>query len=115
MTTETECLFCKMVRGEINPQRVYEDEHLLAFHDINPQAPVHILLIPKQHIATLNDLQNKDLAGRLLTQVGTIATQENIAEDGYRTVINCNQNSGQEVFHLHLHILGGRRLNWPPG
>jgi histidine triad (HIT) family protein len=76
---------------------------------------VHILLIPKQHIATLNDLQNKELAGRLLIQVGAIAAQENLAEDGYRTVINCNQNSGQEVFHLHLHILGGRRLNWPPG
>lgn len=111
------CLFCKMVAGEIKPEVVYETEQILAFRDIRPQAPVHILVIPKQHIATLDDLpeQSPLLAGELLQTAGRVARQEGLADRGYRTVINCKSDAGQEVHHLHLHVLGGRRLNWPPG
>ena len=111
----TTCLFCKMVAGDIKPDVVYEDEHVLAFRDINPQAPVHILIIPKIHIATLNDLADTALAGHLLQTAASLAKQEGLAEDGYRTVINCNKNGGQEVYHLHLHVLGDRPMRWPPG
>jgi histidine triad (HIT) family protein len=110
-----DCLFCKMAAGEIKPDVVYEDDELLAFRDINPRAPVHILIIPKTHIATLNDLDDAPLAGKLLLTAAQIAKQKGLAEDGYRTVINCNDHGGQEVFHLHLHLLGGRQLAWPPG
>ncbi len=117
MTTKniTSCLFCKMVAGEIKPDVVFEDDNILAFRDINPQAPVHILIIPKQHIATLNDLNSPELAGQLLLATTQLAKHEGLAEEGYRTVINCNKNSGQEVYHLHLHLLGGRQMTWPPG
>ena len=111
----TDCLFCKMVAGEIQPDIVYEDEQVLAFRDINPKAPTHILVIPKQHIATLNDLQDKELTGYFLQTVAQIAAIEGIAETGYRTVINCNNEGGQEVYHLHLHLLGGRPMAWPAG
>ena len=111
----TDCLFCKMVNGDINPETVYETERVLAFRDINPQAPTHVLVIPKQHIATLNDLQETAVAGELLLVAGKIAEREGLAEDGYRTVINCNSKGGQEVYHLHLHVLGGRQMVWPPG
>ncbi|HIG91698.1 MAG TPA: histidine triad nucleotide-binding protein [Methylococcaceae bacterium] len=111
----SDCLFCKMVRGEIVPDIVYEDANVLAFNDINPQAPVHILVIPKQHIATLNALSDKALAGELLTRCALIADQQGLAGNGYRTVINCNDQGGQEVYHLHLHLLGGRQMCWPPG
>lgn len=111
----TACLFCKMVAKEIQPDIVYEDEHILAFRDISPKAPTHILVVPKQHVATLNDLQDATLAGHLLTTVANIAKSEGIADTGYRTVINCNNEGGQEVYHLHLHLLGGRQLNWPAG
>ncbi len=111
----TDCLFCKMANGEIKPDIVYEDETLLAFRDINPQAPVHILIIPKQHIATLNDLDDPMLAGQLLLTAAKLAKQEGLSEDGYRTVFNCNQQGGQEVYHIHLHLLGGRQMTWPPG
>ncbi|MDP7537266.1 MAG: histidine triad nucleotide-binding protein [Methylococcales bacterium] len=111
----SDCLFCKMVQGEITPDIVYEDAEVLAFNDINPQAPVHILVIPKQHVATLNELSDKALAGELLTQCAVIADQHGLAENGYRTVINCNDQGGQEVYHLHLHLLGGRQMCWPPG
>jgi histidine triad (HIT) family protein len=111
----TNCLFCKIVAGEIKPDVVYEDSQVLAFRDINPQAPVHILIIPKLHIATLNDLESPELAGHLLLTANKLAKQEGLAEDGYRTVINCNDNGGQTVFHLHMHILGGRQMAWPPG
>lgn len=109
------CLFCKMVAGELKPDIVYEDETVLAFHDIQPQAPVHILLIPKQHIATLNDLADTQLAGHLLRIAAQLAERQGLATAGYRTVINCNSAGGQAVYHLHLHILGGRQLQWPPG
>ena len=113
----TDCLFCKMVNGDIKPDIAYENEDVLAFHDMHPQAPVHILVIPKRHISTLNDLKgvDNDIAGKLIIAAADIAKEQGIAEDGYRTVINCNQNGGQTVFHIHLHLLGGRPLNWPPG
>jgi len=111
----TDCLFCKMVSGVIKPDVVYEDDRVLAFRDINPQAPVHILIIPKRHIATLNELDDSALAGQLFQTAIKLAKQENISENGYRTVFNCNKQGGQEVYHLHLHLLGGRQMHWPPG
>ncbi len=111
----TDCLFCKMVNQEIPIDKVFEDEQVLAFRDISPKAPTHILVIPKQHVATLNDLQDQRLAGHLLQTVAQIAASEGIAETGYRTVINCNNAGGQEVYHLHLHLLGGRQMTWPAG
>ncbi len=104
-----------MVAGDIKPDVVYEDKSVLAFRDINPQAPVHILIIPKQHIKTLNELDNTELAGHLVQTAAKIAKAEGLAEDGYRTVFNCNANGGQEVYHLHLHLLAGRQMTWPPG
>jgi histidine triad (HIT) family protein len=111
----TDCLFCKMVAGDIKPDVVYENEAILAFRDINPQAPVHILIIPKSHIATLNDLNDVQLGGQILQVAVELAEQEGLTEDGYRTVFNCNRNGGQAVYHLHLHLLGGRQMGWPPG
>lgn len=113
----TDCLFCKMVSGEITPDTVYEDNDLLAFRDINAQAPTHVLVIPKQHIATLNDLDtgHAELVGKMMLAAARIARQEGFAEQGYRTVMNCNANGGQMVFHIHLHLLGGRAMGWPPG
>ncbi len=111
----SDCLFCKFVAGEIKPDIVYEDDKVLAFRDINPQAPVHILIIPKKHIATLNELDDQSLAGTLLLTARNIAAQEGISEEGYRTVFNCMQQGGQEVYHIHLHLLGGRQMAWPPG
>jgi histidine triad (HIT) family protein len=110
-----DCIFCKMVAGEISPEVVYEDDEILAFRDINGQAPTHILVIPKVHVATLDDLDDTELAGRLLKTVSKLARQEGLVNDGYRTVINCNEKGGQEVYHLHLHLLGGRQMIWPPG
>ncbi len=112
-----DCLFCKMVRGELKPDCVYEDDRVLAFHDINPQAPVHVLVVPKVHIATLNDLEDAhaELVGRLFVAAKRIAGELEIAQPGYRTVLNCNAAAGQTVFHIHLHLLGGRRFSWPPG
>lgn len=110
-----DCLFCKMATGEIKPDVVFEDDAVLAFRDLNPQAPVHILIIPKQHIANLNELDDINLGGRLLQTAAIIAKQQGFSEQGYRTVFNCNQHCGQSVDHLHLHVLGGRQLSWPPG
>lgn len=111
------CLFCKMVSGEIRPDKVYEDADVLAFNDINPQSPLHALVIPKRHIATLNDVTADDgeLLGKLLQAASVVARQAGVAESGYRTVMNCNADAGQSVFHIHLHVLGGRKLQWPPG
>lgn len=111
----TTCLFCKIVEADIAADIVYNDEHVLAFRDINPQAPIHILIIPKIHIATLNELEDTNLAGKLLTTATKLAQQEDVSETGYRTVINCHQAGGQEVFHVHLHLLAGRQMQWPPG
>jgi histidine triad (HIT) family protein len=112
-----DCLFCKMVRGEIPPETVYEDERVLAFKDINPQAPVHVLVIPKAHIATTNDLTeaNAEIVARLYLTAKQVAKEMGIADSGYRTVMNCNAGAGQSVFHIHLHVLGGRPMSWPPG
>jgi histidine triad (HIT) family protein len=106
-----------MVAGEIEPDKVYEDDEVLAFNDINPQAPVHILVIPKQHIATINDLspENDALVGKLILVAKQIAQEKGIAEPGYRVLMNCNADGGQAVYHIHLHLLGGRGLGWPPG
>jgi histidine triad (HIT) family protein len=110
-----DCLFCKMVAGEIKPTIVYENDLILAFRDIKPQAPIHILIIPKRHIATLDDLDDPELGSEMLLAVQRVARQEGIAVSGYRTVINCRDDGGQEVSHLHWHLLGGRRMKWPPG
>ena len=106
-----------MVSGEITPDTVYENDRILAFRDINPQAPTHVLVIPKQHISTINeiDTSHRDLVGELFLAAKEIARAEGIDERGYRTVMNCNEESGQTVFHLHLHVLGGRPMRWPPG
>jgi histidine triad (HIT) family protein len=111
----TDCLFCKMVAGDIKPDVVFENDHILAFRDINPQAPIHILIIPKVHIATLNDLNDTRLGGEILEVATALAKQLGIATDGYRALFNCNNNGGQAVYHLHLHLLGGRQMAWPPG
>jgi histidine triad (HIT) family protein len=106
-----------MVSGEIQPDVVFEDEAVLAFRDVNPQAPVHILVIPKTHVATTNELDagNADLMGRLTLAAKQIAADEGIAERGYRMVMNCNPEAGQSVYHIHLHLMGGRPMSWPPG
>ncbi len=113
-----DCLFCKIVAGSIPAKKVYEDEHSLAFFDINPQAPVHVLIIPKKHIAGLSDLQGHDeekmLLGHLHAVASDIAREHNL-KGGYRTVINTGEEAGQTVFHLHVHLLGGRAMHWPPG
>ena len=111
------CLFCKIVNREVPASIVYEDDHLLAFNDINPQAPLHVLVIPKRHIATTSDLTEADeaLVGKMVRTAAAIAAQKGYAERGYRTVFNCNAEAGQTVFHIHLHLLAGRNLGWPPG
>ena len=111
------CLFCRIVSGEIPASKVYEDADVIAFNDINPQAPLHVLVIPKRHIATLNDVGDGDesIVGTLVRTAAAIASEKGFAERGYRTVFNCNAEAGQTVFHIHLHLLAGRRLGWPPG
>lgn len=113
----TDCIFCRIASGEIPAKVVYEDEHVVAFHDLDPKAPVHVLVIPRRHIATLNDLDEGDaeLVGRLYLAARQVAVDQGFAESGYRTVMNCNEDGGQTVFHLHLHLLGKRRMAWPPG
>ena len=111
------CLFCRIVAGEIPATKVYEDDDLVAFNDINPQAPMHVLVIPKTHVATVNELDHAHdaLVGAMVRRAAAIAAENGYAERGYRTVFNCNAEAGQTVFHLHLHVLGGRPLAWPPG
>lgn len=111
----SDCLFCKMVSGEIKPDVVFEDANVLAFRDINPQAPMHVLVIPKRHVANLNVLDDAELGGYLLQAAAKVAAQEGYAESGYRSVFNCNDDGGQTIHHLHLHVLAGRRMTWPPG
>ena len=112
-----DCFFCKIAKKEIATDLIYENKNIVAFRDINPQAPVHILLIPKLHFSTLNDLMSNDkyLAGNLIYNAAKLAKREGIAEKGYRTVFNCNEWGGQTVYHIHLHLLGGRKFGWPPG
>jgi histidine triad (HIT) family protein len=113
----TDCLFCKMVYGDIAPDKVYEDDDILAFNDINPQAPVHILIIPKKHISTLNDAEDADtrVLGKLNRVAAELASKSGFADQGYRVVMNCNEAGGQAVYHIHLHLLAGRQMTWPPG
>ena len=115
--SSADCLFCKIVAGDIPAEIIYESESAIAFRDINPQAPTHVLIIPRQHIATINDLDDGDEAtvGHLFKAAKEIAAAEGFADDGYRVVMNCNEAAGQTVFHIHLHLLGGRPLTWPPG
>lgn len=112
-----ECIFCKIALRKYPAKIIYEDDFSLAFEDINPQAPVHTLVIPKKHISTNLDLKEEDnvLIGHLFQVANKIARDKNIAERGFRLVMNCNPESGQTIFHIHLHILGGRRMYWPPG
>ena len=115
--TEPDCLFCKIVSGEIPVDFVFQNDRVVAFRDINPQAPTHVLIIPRRHIATINDLTPEDAAdvGQLFLAARQIAVDEGIADSGYRVVMNCNDDGGQSVYHVHLHLLGGRRMGWPPG
>jgi len=111
------CIFCKIIQKEIPSSFIYEDDRMVAFKDINPQAPIHILLIPKEHYASLNDVpeDKKDILSHLLLKARQIALEQGISERGYRIVLNTARDSGQEVLHIHFHLLGGRRMNWPPG
>jgi len=112
-----DCLFCKIINRDIPASVLYEDDSVLAFSDVNPQAPTHILLVPKRHISSLNDLTPEDdqLVGELIRRATAIATARGIATSGFRTVFNTNRDAGQTVFHIHLHLLGGRSMHWPPG
>lgn len=115
--TNDDCLFCKIASGEIPADIVHQNDDVVAFRDINPQAPTHVLIIPRKHIATINDLSEADasIVDKLFLVARDIAVAEGIADEGYRTVMNCNSAGGQSVYHIHLHLLGGRMLTWPPG
>jgi histidine triad (HIT) family protein len=112
-----DCLFCKIAAGQIPAKKVYEDDRLVAFRDINPQAPVHVLIIPRKHVASLNAITAEDesLMGALTLAAQKIARDEGVADGGWRAVLNTGKDGGQTVFHVHLHVLGGRPLGWPPG
>jgi histidine triad (HIT) family protein len=112
-----DCLFCKIAAGQVPATIVHQDERLVAFKDVKPQAPMHLLVIPRRHIPTLNDLAETDdaLVGEMIRRAASLAAEQGYADRGYRTVFNCNADAGQTVFHVHLHVLGGRPLSWPPG
>ena len=112
-----DCLFCKIIAGDIPAEVVHETETTFAFRDISPQAPTHVLIIPREHISTINDIEpeHQQLVGSLYSAAREIAIAEGIADEGYRCVMNCNKGAGQTVFHIHMHLLGGRALGWPPG
>lgn len=112
-----DCLFCKIVDKTIPANIAYEDDDVLAFHDISPQAPKHVLVIPKKHISTLNEIENEDLelVGKIVQRAKLLAAELGVDESGYRLVLNCNKDGGQSVYHIHCHMLGGRALQWPPG
>lgn len=111
-----DCLFCKIINKEIPAQIIYEDEHVLAFNDISPQAPTHVLIIPRKHISTLNDVEQGDetIVGHMIKTAAEIAKEMGFDQSGYRTVFNCNEDGGQTVYHIHLHLLGGKAMGWPP-
>ena len=109
------CIFCKIASGEIPSKMVVNNKEMIAFRDIAPQAPTHILIVPKKHVASLDDLTDSDLLGRMMALAAALARQEGIAKSGYRTVINTGSDGGQSVDHLHIHLLGGRKMTWPPG
>jgi histidine triad (HIT) family protein len=111
------CLFCKIISKEIKSNIIYEDEKVVAFLDINPKAPVHILIVPKKHISTILEMEEDDreLIGHIYMVANRLAKEKNIHKDGFRIVLNCNKDAGQEIFHIHFHLLGGRSFSWPPG
>jgi histidine triad (HIT) family protein len=111
------CIFCRIVTGEIPATKVHEDDRLVAFKDLNPQAPMHVLIVPRQHIASLNDLEpsHDALVGEMIRLAAALAKSHGYDARGYRTVFNCNADAGQTVFHIHLHVLAGRKFAWPPG
>lgn len=113
----SDCLFCKINNGEIPAEILYQDDEVSVFRDVSPQAPVHFLVIPKKHISTLNDLQSDDamVIGKMMLTAKMVASDLGVSESGYRTVMNCNSDGGQTVYHIHLHVLAGRQLEWPPG
>ncbi len=113
----SDCAFCQIVAGRAPARIVHQDDRLVVIEDINPQAPVHLLVIPRRHLATLNDLTEADdaLVGEMIRRAAIVADARGVASSGYRTVFNCNRGAGQSVYHIHLHVLGGRRLRWPPG
>lgn len=111
----TDCLFCRIVNGDIPAARVAENEHCLAFRDISPKAPTHLLVIPKAHVESLNQVESAALAGEVLLMAAAVANSEGIAQSGYRVVFNTNADGGQTVYHLHAHVMGGRAMHWPPG
>lgn len=112
-----DCLFCKILSGDIPADVIYESDTAIAFRDINPKAPTHVLIIPRRHISTINDIgeDDQEVVGSLYLAAKAIAAEEGFADEGYRAVMNCNAGAGQTVFHIHLHLLGGRQLTWPPG
>ena len=112
-----DCLFCRIIAGEIPGTIVYQDDRVVAFKDVNPQAPLHVLVVPRRHVASLNELSADDdaLIGEMIRRGAALAKEHGHAERGYRTVFNCNADAGQTVFHIHLHVLGGRAFRWPPG
>jgi histidine triad (HIT) family protein len=115
--SEQNCLFCRIVAGEVPAEVIYQDERSLVFRDINPQAPVHVLIIPRDHMESLDEASQRDEAtlGHLLRVAARVANEQGLSESGYRTVINTGAGAGQSVFHLHVHVLGGRSMSWPPG
>ncbi len=115
--TDPNCIFCKIAAGDIESEIVYRDDAVVAFRDTNPQAPTHVLIIPRKHVPTINDLDQSDVdaVGRLFLAAGQVAKEEGIDQSGYRVVVNCMEGAGQSVFHVHLHVLGGRPFRWPPG
>ena len=115
MAESPSCIFCRIARGEIPAQMVANSKDIIAFRDLNPQAAVHILIVPRKHVASLDDSNDSDLLGRMMSLAAAIARQEGIAKSGYRTVINTGKDGGQSVDHLHIHLLGGRAMTWPPG
>lgn len=112
-----DCLFCKIIKGDIPSKKVYEDDDVFIFEDISPQAPVHVLVVPKKHISTILEAgpEDNELIGKMFQAANSIAKEKGIDERGFRLVMNCNRESGQTVFHIHLHMLGGRPMHWPPG
>jgi histidine triad (HIT) family protein len=112
-----QCLFCQIINRELNATIVYEDDHVVAFNDINAQAPTHVLVVPRRHIASLNDLTEDDdqIVGEVVRRAAAIAKAKGVSESGFRTVFNTNREAGQTVFHIHLHLIGGRTMHWPPG
>ncbi len=115
--SDSDCLFCNILAGDVPADIIYESDTAIAFRDINPRAPTHVLIVTREHISTMNDIdsEHEALVGSLFSAARDIAAQEGLSESGYRAVMNCNSDAGQTVFHLHLHVLGGRMLTWPPG